>query len=259
MDHRGPSQVEREVQSATVIKKDRRKTPIFVHSALDDYGLTPIEFRAYGRIARRAGDLGACWESVPNMARDLGVSGRTLRRSLRVLANACLVIETERDGETTERRITLPGQWKDKTDLPGIRKRVTNKDKKPTPDTRARGVIRATPDARARTRLTPRQGEGLTPRQGPPLTPEQHEGTPSEGSPIEGNPMKEIPHTQGCVSKFSREDRIQHAQSNGLGPGWLNNSDDGRHDWLIEIQSHSSKGKEPRMTIRERLEREKVS
>lgn len=191
MNQRAPNEVKRD--SEVVTKKDRRQIPIFVHSALDDYGLTPIEFRAYSRIARRAGDLGACWESVPNMARDLGVSGRTLRRALRVLANACLVIETERDGETTERRITLPGEWEDKNDLAGIRKRVMPKNKKRTPDTRARGG------------RTPRPVEGLTSQQDPPLTPEQDEGIPSEGSHIEGNPNKEIPHTEALVIAHETE------------------------------------------------------
>ena len=181
-------------QSEAASKKDRRDNPIFVHSALDEYGLTPNEFRVYGRVARRAGEIGACWESIPNMARGLELSGNTVRRCCQVLALARLITELDREGDTTERRIRPISQWKNKAELPGIRKIVLRGEKTHTPPTGGRGITRDRATTGDGPRLPQRRGEPLPPQQGLPL-PQQID----EGTPIEGNPMKEIPHTQAMV------------------------------------------------------------
>ena len=42
--------------------------PVFIHSRLDDFGLTAPEFRVYCHLARRAGRTGRAWSSVQNIS-----------------------------------------------------------------------------------------------------------------------------------------------------------------------------------------------
>jgi len=46
--------------------QDRRGVPVFIHSELDDMGLTPNAFRVYCHLARRAG-TGVAWPSYQSM------------------------------------------------------------------------------------------------------------------------------------------------------------------------------------------------
>jgi len=70
--------------------------------------------------------------------------------------------------------------------------------------------------------------------------------------------LRKKENTQACVSKFSRETRIQHAKAHGFGLGWLSNSEDGQYDWLIEMERDSQREHKPKVTIRERLQRERI-
>lgn len=90
--------------------KDKRNLPIFIHSELDDYGLTPVEFRVYARIARRAGH-GTAEESVPNMATACQVSVRTVQRSLQSLVDKGLLSKTERNFATTQYVLRPVHEW----------------------------------------------------------------------------------------------------------------------------------------------------
>lgn len=152
------------------IKDSRDDLPVFIHSELDDYGLSAIEFRVYARLARRCGH-GAAFESVPNMAKDFEVSHRTVQRSLKVLVKTNLVTETIRPGKPTLYTLNPQASWHSPRRLKAIREGVINKKEK-TPsggDTTAGGDMR--------------DGGGVTPRQGVGVTPQTDEGTPSEGSP----------------------------------------------------------------------------
>src|SRR3989442_15943733 len=57
---------------------------IFVHSRLDDYGLSPQQFRVYGHLARRDGKRGA-YPSVREIAQVCQLHPQTVRRCLKVL------------------------------------------------------------------------------------------------------------------------------------------------------------------------------
>lgn len=48
--------------------QDRRGVPVFIHSELDDMGLTPNAFRVYCHLARRAG-TGVAWPSYQSMGK----------------------------------------------------------------------------------------------------------------------------------------------------------------------------------------------
>lgn len=67
---------------------------LFVHSDVDDYGLTPSQFRVLARIARR----GTCTESVPNIAKGCGLHEDTARRALKFLVDQRIVSKERRAG-----------------------------------------------------------------------------------------------------------------------------------------------------------------
>jgi hypothetical protein len=115
-------------------KDGRDDLPVFIHSELDDYGLTPIEFRVYGRLARRAGK-GDATESVPNMAEGCKVSERSVQLALKLLESASLIERVERPGETTIFKLLPRDRWADAARLDSLREGVTANWKKPTPAT----------------------------------------------------------------------------------------------------------------------------
>lgn len=152
------------------VKDNRDDLPIFIHSELDDYGLSNAEFRVYGRLARRAGSKGVAKESVPNMAANFMVSDRTVRRCLQVLVRCRLVAEHLRPGRPTEYALNPRTVWADKKDLPAIRESVFD----PTLDT-------TTPSRHVRGDM--RDGGVPSVMSRPPRTPQTGEGTPVQGTP----------------------------------------------------------------------------
>lgn len=91
---------------------DARQLPvIFVHSSLDDAGLSPEAFRVYCHIARRAGERGA-FPSIESIARNCGMSRRPVMRSLRELIDRHMVSRQSRPGETSVYRLTNHTHWR---------------------------------------------------------------------------------------------------------------------------------------------------
>ena len=95
---------------------DARNLPvIFVHSSLDDAGLSPEAFRVYCHIARRAGERGA-FPSVRSIGECCGMSRRPVMRSLRELIDRHMVSKQSRPGETSVYRLTHHGSWRPGTE-----------------------------------------------------------------------------------------------------------------------------------------------
>lgn len=76
--------------------KHAQPSLIWVHAALDDYGLSVWAFRVYARIARRAGPGGECYESAANMAEACDMSRRQLYRAIDELLQANLIRKQSR-------------------------------------------------------------------------------------------------------------------------------------------------------------------
>lgn len=218
------------------VVEGREDFPVFIHSELDDYGLSAIEFRVYARLARRCG-RGVAYESVVSMARDFEVSDRSIQRALRVLVECHLISETIRPGKTT--LYTLNGRklWQDKKLLKATRDRLFPRKPKPpvTSDNATGGATTAV--------------AGVTPQQGVEVTPQRDEGSPDQGFPPK---VLQNTHTRrasaperppaagvGVSSNYSYEQRKRYAANNRdkagvlLGPGWLKSSADGSSDELI--------------------------
>jgi hypothetical protein len=155
------------------VKDGSDRIPVFIHSELDDYGLSPVEFRVYARVARRAGSNGKHSESIPNMASGWGIGKRTVQYALRLLTNCGLISRHVRPGQTNEYSLNPLSSWRDKGDLKKLRQQ----------NFRSGGATRDRGAAKDRGVVQPEHGVGVQP--------ETDEGTPFEGTPFEGTP-KEI-------------------------------------------------------------------
>jgi predicted transcriptional regulator len=153
-------------------RDERDDKPIFIHSELDDYGLSAVEFRVYARLARRSGQT-AAFESVPSMAKEFEVSDRTVQRALKVLIRARLISEQIRPGKSTRYTLNPRSVWAPKTQLKDIRNAVSNK----SGDTTA---------PRPHVTGDTTEGGGVTPRRGVVVTPQRDEGSSSEGTKPNG-------------------------------------------------------------------------
>lgn len=89
----------------------RSGAPIFVHSAVDDFGLTPAQFRLYGHIARRCGS-GSAWPSIETMARVCRMDVKTVKKNLKVLVQLGLLRKEPRPGFTNFYSLTPLSEWK---------------------------------------------------------------------------------------------------------------------------------------------------
>ncbi len=74
---------------------------LFVHSDLDDAGLTPSEFRILGHYARRAGEDGQAFQSITSTAKHCGLCERTVKLVNRSLVEKGWLSRVARPGMTT--------------------------------------------------------------------------------------------------------------------------------------------------------------
>nr|WP_255682393.1 helix-turn-helix domain-containing protein [Deinococcus sp. 6YEL10] len=190
---------------------------LFVHSALDDYPLTPEEFRVYAHLARRAG-RGDAYPAVGSMARQCRMHEDTVRRCLHNLMAFKMIEKYERKGRTTLYTLTKFSKWvrpeivtalHAQQSQVGAAKRAAKKAAKaqpeeasaPNPPETKGGV-----QEEAGNQTPPKRGEGY-----PPVT---EGGDPSETKGGEGNPLNLSP--EGSVSNVvedARGDRPEETQA----------------------------------------------
>lgn len=161
--------------------QDARDVGAFIPAELDDYPLTPAEFRVYCRIVRRAGAEG-CWESNAAMADALGLGERTVREAKALLVALRLVVVEKRPGKTDVYRLTPSSDWADVSSV-DVERLGTRRDRNPGRHDRA-----VAPTAVATT-----GHRGRHDRTTPVATTD--EGTTSEGSTSKGrrSPSSRLP------------------------------------------------------------------
>jgi hypothetical protein len=137
---------------------------VFIHSRLDDYGLTPPQFRVIAHLARRAGS-GDAYPAVKSIARVCCLHPQTVRRALRFLFEQKLITRQSRPGRTPIYRLTPAAYW-----LPSPR------------------IVGYPSDLN-----TPPSDSEDTPTKQAPVPP--YETNIAEGNPLEGNPTKANTHT----------------------------------------------------------------
>jgi len=139
-----------------------RVNPIFVHSHLDDYGLTPSQFRVYAHLSRRASKTGKAWPSIQSVARVCRLHPRTVRCALKILVWYRMVRAEPRRGGSTIYSMSPPSHWCPPLHADG--------DPAQT-DTHASGCL-ASPDK--------------------PIQLHHSQGDADKVNPVEGNKLKEI-------------------------------------------------------------------
>lgn len=89
--------------------------PVFIHSQLDDLGLSASQFRVYCHLARRSNagavDSGIAWPSVAAMSRVCRLHPSTVRQALAFLLRNRLICSQPRPGKTTVYRLNRPPLW----------------------------------------------------------------------------------------------------------------------------------------------------
>jgi len=101
--------------------EDGRDLGAFIPANLDDYGLTPFEFRIYSRLARRAGGKGAARESVASMAAACKMCEQVVKTTLRFLCGAGMATKISRSGLPSLYRLTPANEWVHPENLDAVR------------------------------------------------------------------------------------------------------------------------------------------
>lgn len=83
---------------------------IFIHSALDEFGLTAAEFRIYAHIARRATNSRA-WPGIDSMARICFLSKPTVIAAVRRLEEMGMLEVRRVEGRKNFYTLTRPSRW----------------------------------------------------------------------------------------------------------------------------------------------------
>ena len=92
---------------------NEKTSPAFIHSKLDDAGLSPNQFRVYCHIVRRAGGIGGTYfESAPNCAAHCKVHIKTLRPVIaELLALNLIQLVDDPPGRSKTYRVTSLEEW----------------------------------------------------------------------------------------------------------------------------------------------------
>lgn len=84
---------------------------IFVHSALDDAELSPVDFRIYCHLSRRAGS-GTAFPAAESIAKVCKINRDTVWASLARLEARGMVERVNRQGTSNVYLLTKPSKWK---------------------------------------------------------------------------------------------------------------------------------------------------
>ncbi len=155
----------------------------FIHSSLDEAGLTVQEFRVFCHISRRANG-GECYASAESMATICRIKRDTLFTAIRVLESRGMLERESKIGCPTIYRITLESHWN------------------PSPQ---KGQVEGVTRPPKRDRLPPVPNEDLSPQTGQEVSPQTgHPPVPPNGtvrySP-QGTPSKVLQETTRRTTK----------------------------------------------------------
>ena len=99
------------------VRQDRSEMDvIFVHSELDDRGLSAAEFRVYCHLARRAGK-GTAFPGIRSIAEKCALAGGTVMSAIKSLESSGMITASRTTGQTTRYVLTAKSKW---TPLPNL-------------------------------------------------------------------------------------------------------------------------------------------
>ena len=90
---------------------DSRDHAIFVHSELDDIGLSAQEFRIYGHLARRVGRNHHAWPSLTGMAEKCKLNRHTVINAIQGLLERGLIRVEKNPGRMNHYILTPRKEW----------------------------------------------------------------------------------------------------------------------------------------------------
>lgn len=102
------------------------KNLLFIHSILDEGGLTPNEFRLICHISRR----GECYASLATIAEVTRISVRTIQKTLKSLVEKGLVLKDTKPGRTDIYRLPDHESLVEKLRAAKLLEQKKTKDKK---------------------------------------------------------------------------------------------------------------------------------
>lgn len=112
---------------------------IFVHSALDDAGLSANEFRVYAHLARRAG-AGAAFPAVASIAEVCRIHKDTAWAVLRSLEERGMVSRMSRAGLPNIYRLATPNAWTHPSDSANGKQGAPETEGRPPPEIKGWGA-----------------------------------------------------------------------------------------------------------------------
>ncbi len=87
-------------------------TTVFVHSMLDDFGLSTSEFRVFCHLARRANKSGKAQPGHESMAKICKLEIKTVRKAIATLEHRRMIRVESRPGETNLYVLLPPDLWR---------------------------------------------------------------------------------------------------------------------------------------------------
>lgn len=132
-----------------VIQDTRDSGQIFIHSIVDDAGLSPAEFRVYAHLARRAGASGA-YPGVDSVSRICQLAKMTVIKSIKRLEELKMIRVTRSNGERNRYLLTRSSEWT-----------VTSNGQVASPKERTGSPNEVTPPVQSRERKVIHEGNPL--------------------------------------------------------------------------------------------------
>jgi DNA-binding MarR family transcriptional regulator len=222
---------------------DRPDYGAFIPSQLDDYPLSPTEFRIFCHISRRAGTTeGKFWESRRNAATHCLVEPTTYDRSILILEQAGLIRVKRHPNKPHEISLMHYKHWAKPEHLKEIREAIPSKRKKKTGGNcipERVGELHTTAGGNC---IPERVGE-LHTTAGGNCSPK---GTPSKLLPIEGTPFKVntplIPQggNAGELGSVLKKSEVFETRESATEPSALINSSPNTPEAKIPIKSSAA-------------------
>lgn len=98
--------------SGHVTREDDDFNVIFIHSKLDDVGLTASEFRVYAHLARRANKTEVAWPSIPSIAKTCRLCEDSVKYALVCLEGFKMIVRKRRKGMSDLITLTKQKEWR---------------------------------------------------------------------------------------------------------------------------------------------------
>lgn len=168
------------------LRQDRSEfNVLFVHSALDDYGLDAQEFRIYAHLARRANGKSRAYPGITSMSESCRMNRHTVLRVINSLEERRLIRIVKRFGRKNEYILTPQSEWNPPEPTSAVSGTGASNDTGTSDDTSAQVGTGAC----GSTGINP--GTGAVPQIAlPPVSKEALKGNPKKGNPFKDNTVE---------------------------------------------------------------------